>query len=78
MSIFIALQSFKHPEYQNEAKFATLIASILAGVSSFLLLRLYNNIIKGKIAINMFDHYFFKSSTSLTKSLSLSQFLSFS
>ncbi|MEO7975584.1 Na+/H+ antiporter NhaA [Flavobacterium sp.] len=42
MSIFIALLSFQTPEYQNEAKFAILIASALAGISGFLLLRLYN------------------------------------
>jgi len=42
MSIFIALLSFPLPEYQNEAKFAILIASVLAGISGFLLLRLYN------------------------------------
>lgn len=42
MSIFIALLSFNHPEYQNEAKFAVLIASVLAGISGFLLLSLYN------------------------------------
>lgn len=42
MSIFIALLSFQNPDYQNEAKFAILIASVLAGVSGFLLLSLYN------------------------------------
>jgi NhaA family Na+:H+ antiporter len=42
MSIFIALLSFSNPDYQNEAKFAILIASVLAGISGFLLLRLYN------------------------------------
>ena len=42
MSIFIALLSFKHPEYQNEAKFAVLAASVLAGISGFMLLSLYN------------------------------------
>ena len=42
MSIFIALLSFQHPEYKNEAKFAILIASLLAGISGFLLLSLYN------------------------------------
>jgi NhaA family Na+:H+ antiporter len=42
MSIFIALLSFSNPDYQNEAKFAILIASALAGISGFLLLRLYN------------------------------------
>jgi Na+:H+ antiporter, NhaA family len=42
MSIFIALLSFQKPEYQNEAKFAILIASVLAGVCGFLVLSLYN------------------------------------
>ncbi|MDR7211711.1 Na+/H+ antiporter NhaA [Flavobacterium piscis] len=42
MSIFIALLSFRNPEYQNEAKFAILIASALAGISGFLLLSLYS------------------------------------
>lgn len=42
MSIFIALLSFEDPQYQNEAKFAILAASVLAGISGFLLLRLYN------------------------------------
>lgn len=42
MSIFIALLSFNHPEYQNEAKFAVLIASVLAGISGFLVLSIYN------------------------------------
>ena len=42
MSIFIALLSFQKPEYQNEAKFAILIASVLAGICGFLVLNLYN------------------------------------
>ncbi|PZX94932.1 Na+/H+ antiporter NhaA [Flavobacterium aquariorum] len=42
MSIFIALLSFQYPEYQNKAKFAILIASVLAGISGFFLLSLYN------------------------------------
>ena len=42
MSIFIALLSFSQQAFQNEAKFAILIASILAGASGFLLLSLYN------------------------------------
>ncbi|MGO4771204.1 Na+/H+ antiporter NhaA [Flavobacterium sp. W22_SRS_FK3] len=42
MSIFIALLSFQQQTYQNEAKFAILIASIISGVSGFLLLKLYN------------------------------------
>lgn len=48
MSIFIALLSFRQPEYQNEAKFAVLIASVLAGISGFLLLSLYNKRQKSK------------------------------
>lgn len=40
MSIFIALLSFKgHPEIQSEAKFAILIASILAGSLGFMVLK---------------------------------------
>lgn len=40
MSIFIALLSFKgHPEIQDEAKFAILVASLIAGASGFLLLK---------------------------------------
>ena len=42
MSIFIALLSFQEQAYQNEAKFAILTASILAGVSGFMLLSWYN------------------------------------
>lgn len=42
MSIFIALLSFQKPQYQNEAKFAILAASVLAGVSGYLLLSIYN------------------------------------
>lgn len=38
MSIFIALLSFKDPAYQTEAKFAVLVASVLAGVSGYMLL----------------------------------------
>lgn len=38
MSIFIALLSFKSPEYQAEAKFAILIASLISGLSGFLFL----------------------------------------
>lgn len=38
MSIFIALLSFKNPEYQAEAKFAILIASLVSGLSGFLFL----------------------------------------
>lgn len=43
MSIFIALLSFNAPSLQAEAKFAILIASVLAGISGFLLLKTYNN-----------------------------------
>ncbi len=44
MSIFIALLSFKgHPELQQEAKFAILIASILSGFVGFMLLRSIGN-----------------------------------
>jgi NhaA family Na+:H+ antiporter len=42
MSIFIALLSFQNADYQNQAKFAILIASVIAGISGFLLLSLYN------------------------------------
>lgn len=50
MSIFIALLSFDEPAYQNEAKFAILIASVLAGISGFLLLSLYNKSKRNTIA----------------------------
>lgn len=43
MSIFIALLSFQAPDYQTEAKFAILIASLLSGTTGFLLLKRYNN-----------------------------------
>ena len=42
MSIFIALLSFQAPAYQTEAKFAILIASVLAGIAGFTLLSSYN------------------------------------
>jgi len=42
MSIFIALLSFNDVHYQNEAKFAILMASVVAGVSGFLVLHFYN------------------------------------
>jgi NhaA family Na+:H+ antiporter len=38
MSIFIALLSFSQPEYQTEAKFCILLASVIAGVSGYLFL----------------------------------------
>ncbi|CAD0008684.1 Na+/H+ antiporter NhaA [Flavobacterium chungangense] len=42
MSIFIALLSFGDVLHQNEAKFAILIASTIAGISGFCILSLYN------------------------------------
>jgi len=42
MSIFIALLSFGDALHQNEAKFAVLIASTVAGISGFCILSLYN------------------------------------
>lgn len=40
MSIFIALLSFKgHPDLQAEAKFAILIASIISGITGFIILK---------------------------------------
>jgi len=42
MSIFIALLSFNDPALQAEAKFAILIASIIAGITGFTLLKTYN------------------------------------
>lgn len=42
MSIFIALLSFSDALHQNEAKFAILIASTIAGISGFCILSLYN------------------------------------
>ncbi len=39
MSIFIALLSFKNPEYQVQAKFSILIASTISGLVGFLVLR---------------------------------------
>lgn len=42
MSIFIALLSFSKPEWQNEAKFAVLIASVVSGICGYTLLRMYN------------------------------------
>jgi NhaA family Na+:H+ antiporter len=42
MSIFIALLSFGDALHQNEAKFAILIASAIAGISGFCILSLYN------------------------------------
>lgn len=42
MSIFISLLSFSDPAYQNAAKFAVLTASIISGISGYLILSLYN------------------------------------
>ena len=42
MSIFIALLSFRDAQLKAEAKFAILIASILAGIAGYLLLSAYN------------------------------------
>jgi Na+:H+ antiporter, NhaA family len=40
MSIFIALLSFKgHPEIQDEAKFAVLVASVISGFAGYSFLR---------------------------------------
>lgn len=40
MSIFIALLSFRgHPEIQEEAKFAILVASLISGVTGYLILK---------------------------------------
>jgi len=38
MSVFIALLSFSNPEYQVEAKFSILVASLCAGVSGYIFL----------------------------------------
>lgn len=50
MSIFIALLSFRLPEYQDEAKFSILVASVMAGVAGYLILSLYNKKQKAKAA----------------------------
>lgn len=42
MSIFIALLSFDNTDYQTEAKFVVLIASVIAGVCGYTLLRMQN------------------------------------
>lgn len=42
MSIFIALLSFKDPLLQTEAKFAVLTASVLAGITGYILLFLFS------------------------------------
>lgn len=38
MSIFIALLSFSDPDFQTQAKFAILVASVIAGISGYLFL----------------------------------------
>ena len=43
MSIFIALLSFDKPWLQAEAKFAILMASILAGIAGYMMLASYNS-----------------------------------
>ncbi len=42
MSIFIALLSFDEVFLQTEAKFSILVASVLAGISGFILLKVYS------------------------------------
>lgn len=42
MSIFIALLSFKNPEYQIEAKFSVLVASVCSGIAGYLILSTFN------------------------------------
>lgn len=42
MSIFIALLSFSNPEYQTEAKFSILAASVIAGIAGYLFLSMLN------------------------------------
>ncbi|WP_159801566.1 Na+/H+ antiporter NhaA [Flavobacterium sp. MK4S-17] len=49
MSIFIAILSFKSLDFQAEAKFAVLVASVLSGVCGFMLLSLYNKKQKKKL-----------------------------
>lgn len=53
MSIFIALLSFKNLEYQAEAKFAILSASILSGLFGYLFLSALSNKESRKIAENI-------------------------
>jgi len=48
MSIFIALLSFNDPLLQAEAKFAILIASVIAGITGFMLLQAYSRKQKAK------------------------------
>ena len=49
MSIFVSLLSFSNPEYQSEAKFAILTASVLAAILGSIYLSLLNG--KAKKAI---------------------------
>lgn len=42
MSIFIALLSFKNPEYQIEAKFSVLVASVCSGIAGYFFLSKLN------------------------------------
>ncbi|WP_026899370.1 Na+/H+ antiporter NhaA [Daejeonella oryzae] len=49
MSIFIGLLSFSDPEYQVEAKFSILVASVLAGVVGYLYLSMLNSKRKKRI-----------------------------
>lgn len=42
MSIFIALLSFNNPQYDIEAKFSILVASVVAGVAGYLFLSMLN------------------------------------
>jgi NhaA family Na+:H+ antiporter len=53
MSVFIALLSFDSPEFHEEAKFAILVASVLAGAGGyFFLSTLYKRRVKKELAIN--------------------------
>ncbi|HEY1061489.1 MAG TPA: Na+/H+ antiporter NhaA [Daejeonella sp.] len=49
MSIFIALLSFNDPDFDIEAKFSILVASVLAGVSGFIFLNALNKKRKKRI-----------------------------
>ncbi len=46
MSIFIALLSFDKPAFQTEAKFAVLVASLMAGLIGYQFLKVINKKIK--------------------------------
>lgn len=43
MSIFVSMLSFANPEFQTEAKFAILTASVSAGIAGFIFLSLLSN-----------------------------------